>query len=306
MHIDRDIRAGTAVVHVGFIKAASTFMEEVAFPAIPGYDVYGCRDNQPPALDRLASRFLCTDPPDAADLAFVRSKHILTNPLIFGLRNHQSVIDREPDHNRAILLSNVLRLYGSSARYLVVIRRQDSLANSLMRYKSGMYSAAENLFVDFPYRRTPDRLVHVSGGDGGIYLDSLDFYTRIMELANVVGPDRVHILVYEDVAKDRDRFISELEKVFEMPLDAVRAKMDDKRMVSPKVPMAVPRFRHAGLVDKLPAPVADAGRRIGRKVLARPVRMSDDFRAELLAVFRTSNRALSDAFGLELDRYGYF
>ncbi len=153
-------------------------------------------------------------------------------------------------------------------------------------------------------------------GDGA----SLDYWSRYESFARVLGAGRVHVLLYEDLARDRAGFLGRLSRVLGTdelvdPVCAGRDSGGGGERVNPTPSRRLARYRALrswlfpgrSLTQWLPG--AEAIRAMGGRMLSAGapdrVSLTDAQLARVNELFAPGNRRLSKACGRDLAASGY-
>jgi hypothetical protein len=191
--------------HLGFPKCASTFLQHEVFPRLQTWsDV----SDAPAGLlgeysyDRL--------PPSVIEFFGRKGRYLYSAE---GMLNFIASWNAEYADERETSISNFLRIFENSGRCLVAIRRQDSLAKSIHLAGAPEYLfRPESVFVDArPILLDRDRM---EAHRRSLLIDSMDYHRWISRIVGKLGPDRVHILVYEDLIHNRQSFLDGLSNAF--------------------------------------------------------------------------------------------
>ena len=290
---------GEPVIHIGFPKCASTFLQQEIFPRVTTYQFI----QDPKTHSILHTRYYHNLPHDFLFFRLGRTKYIFSNEGILNICEHWS--DRElQNYEREIAVSNLTRIFRDYGNILVVIRRQDDVVESLFRHKAWKFSGRpESVFLDFPINKT-DHGFQLLTSTGRIFTELFDYYKWIMRIANELGKRRIHILIYEDLVYSPDIFFQMLGSILEEDIGHLVQHKDSKKNVSLRRQVILPKYAQPFTYFKHNIPsTLQTGL---RSLLKREIAFGAANRAKLLNLYRYGNKRLSEEFGLELNRYGYF
>jgi hypothetical protein len=268
------------IVHVGYQKCASTFLQQHIFPALDGY-------NLEINSDWLTNWSTGYQGPDSGDKGFILSNEGFTTFLMNDLSG-------KPIFRREMALHNIRRCLGADTKILFVIRRQDSLLESYYRFKSD-FSQTSDMFIDYPMRRRANFLWG-SRSRRGEYLRTLDYCATILPYEAAFGRENIHILFYEDLTRNPDQFFQGLESLFGENLEYLKGRIESRENVSER----------SGFTYSIPVRLLNraSGGILGKFLPKKPKSVSESEKREILELFAANNRYLLHYFGIE-DRYGY-
>ena len=276
------------VVHIGYPKAASSFLQKVVFPQVAHYEYIP----DGPRLRDLSKRYWFEyEANNGCQLDFdqplILSREHLTSPV-------RSMLKQENAEHRDMAVANLIHFFKDRGTILIVLRRQDSLVESLVRFKSSFFHKDHALFLDFLAEDSWARLFHRAGA---MLMQSFDFCALVSQLAAALGQERIKLLLYEDLANRPADFLAQLGEVFEQDLGHLLEATQTP--VNASVKMA-----------RLRSPLAAAlNRRVDGRLEGllpdQEVRLPDDTRRRLLDIYAPGNERLFRWFGLE-NRYGYY
>lgn len=303
------------LVHIGYPKTASTWLQEAFFPYVANAGLV--------PKSRVVETFmevgaLSFDP----DRARRRLSAAVPGRMIVSFENLSGY-----PHNGGGMgamskdLAYRLRAALPDADIVVFIRRQpDILAASYAQYvrQGGTHSADRYLFPrDYKSHRhtRPDKnprfeLAHFA------YLPLLQLYRRLF------GRDRVHVYLYEAFSADRAGFVRELCRELDLDCPAVPASRKPRNVSPPASVLQVVRrinlFTAGRVLDKshlVHVPGAywlgrGAGRALAELLGNAPRRglaglLRDRRINQVGEYYAATNRRLATEFALPLERYGY-
>lgn len=267
------------LVHAGFQKCASTFLQKQIFPQISGYQIV-------PNADWWCVKWEPDDPGDLGSNVIVSCE---------GLTSFRSYGDQGlPFFPHEIGIHNIGRFLGHDVTVLFVLRRQDSLVDSYYRFKSD-FADPTDMFLDYPLRQR-NGFFWGSRSRRGELLRCFDFHAPIMLYRAIFGAERVKVLFYEDLVHDPERFFQGLSETFGMDLTHFAQKSSIRENVSEQYGFTAPLAVRA--INRL------TGYRLARLLPRSRKELSGEHRTAVMQWFTGTNRALFAQLGLE-DRYGY-
>jgi hypothetical protein len=303
--------AAPLLVHIGYHKTATSWMQDVLFRPACGYQPLMSHAEvferisgpHPLAFDPEPARLLIAERASAAapGLARVVSSEILSgNPFRGG--------QDSPETARR------LQRIAPGAQILVTIREQVSMAASMyMQYVSQAGTLRVDRFFAGP----------LAIGHPLFDPVHLEYHRLIALYRELFGPDRVHVLTFEEFRAAPERFVMAIARIAGLPEQTpspALAAESGRNVSSPEY--AAPflrRLNHFRSGPVSPDPVLDLGvgarltsRGIGRAARAESLRRLvkrrnpvKDFVAEKFAGhFEDSNRSLA-ALCPDLDLRGY-
>ncbi|MBH64000.1 MAG: hypothetical protein CL569_16445 [Alphaproteobacteria bacterium] len=268
------------IVHAGFQKCASTFLQQAVFPSVPGYEYFLVREWAQSWSPEVSRSLLCGENIIASCEGFTTFRlHHEDGSLLFP-------------HQKAI--HNVRNILGSDIRIFFVIRKQDDLMESYYRYKSDFASVGD-MFVDYPMC---SRLGFFWSNRSrrGEYIRCLDFCSQILVYASAFGTENVRILFYEDLVHAPQKFFADLETVFDVDLGDIAPVVEEVHNPSERQGYAYPM--PVRIVNRL------LGNGLSKVLPNREKRLHPDEKRRVMSLFRQNNKVLFEHFGFT-DRYGY-
>lgn len=281
------------VIHIGLPKCGSTFLQERIFPHLTSMPYI--EDNE--AEDILAKNSF-DDLPE--DLIFFQkrgerycfsheglSDYVMSPEIGFTKYSHR--------HN---CLTNLRRIFDSEGRFILQIRRQDLMVQSIFQHNAPSFIyRPEDIFIDYPAQNLGSGAVKLRKRVGLIYFETLDFF-RIVER---LGPDRVDVLLLEELSDDPAAYFQRLGKIMGEDLGHFaqnRQRVNVSHAEATRYPQALgfmkPLVRKLGLAN------------LASRVLRRRMELSPDFAAKILKDYEYGNRKLQKLYGLPMEKYGYF
>ena len=205
-----------------------------------------------------------------------------------------------------VFLSNLAKISDHRLKILVIIRRQDNLVQSWLKYKPYRYNSFKSFFLDLPTTDLGNKRIRMNYSKGVALARSFDFFHNIRRLEGLVSADNIHVLVYEDLVENPRVFFDSLGRIFGQSLEDQMSLAERKiNETGPAKPIIGPfREQFSRPFRKLlPSQV----RKVGFQLLAQDNSvMSEGDRNTVLDLYRESNRRLSEWKNLNLGRYGYY
>ena len=203
------------VFHAGYMKTASTLLQGEVFPHVPDCDVYSYASGFPHRVYALR------DAPDDAKLrALADDMRSWTEASGKGLQlfSWEGLVgDYLGDYRDAAMMFELMRMVAPEGHVLLVIRRQGDLANSL--YKQALHRghwSTMKQFLNFADGRLGP---FEPAGPANIAIASLDFDAAVRRYEEAFGAERVHVLVYEWLKHDPERFWTALAEVLNRSIE---------------------------------------------------------------------------------------
>lgn len=325
-------------LHVGMPKTATTFLQVRCFPYLKGlrYQNKDIRD--------LVDRIIYTNP------IFLDRKKIKQelDGLLRSMGDENLLISQERlfgnmlrNYHDNVYLAGCLKAVFPNAKLIVVIRRQDELAESIYKQAlQGYYYQTLNSFLNYKNG------VFADSGDPlglpSLDVKQLDLHRYVWNYVEHFGRENVCVLPYELLRDDRRAFLNQLGAALEVdPVYPahnyhenrsyswlacrtalllnrfVRIEGDGSRLLQfiPNKPFLSYLNRRAA-EKKVYKMLRDISRRLtlryflqdglDRVIYIRRNLISKHKRASIMAFHRESNAKLDQEFNLNLKRFGYY
>lgn len=202
------------VFHPGYMKTASTLLQGEVFPRVEGAAFYCYPSGFP---HRAASLRTDPDPAAVAALAADMRGWVASSDQPLQLFSWEGLVgDYLGDYCDRPTMLGLMQAVAPDAHVLLVIRRQAELANSLYKQAlhRGHWPTAEAFLNYADGELGPFR----PGGEANIAVASLDFDAAVRTYEQAFGPERVHVLAYEWLRSEPDRFYAGLETALGQPV----------------------------------------------------------------------------------------
>ena len=263
------------MVHVGYPKCASSFLQQRLFPALSGWTYF---DRVVPEPSKFLRQLRFEDFSKMGSEILAAIGSAWRKDVIFS---REQVLSKWALGERQGLLNlaYLAKRFDAEPDILVVIRRQDEWVYSEFKFKHARY-------------QTPENVVR-SVGQSFLDYDVLDALLR-----DQVGFSKITYYPYEKFIGHADGFQQFAADIFGAGVDS---QVDTTSRVneSPRVAIAGFQFKMVQRLNhRLPA--------LGRLLPRREITIPQWKRTEILERYRSSNAAFSRRNGLDLDRYGYF
>lgn len=321
-------------LHIGYPKTASTTLQQSVFPSLEHIDfipqgsditelmqdVYFAREN---ACKRKLNDYhqrLDSVVGGVAEGRFLYSSESLTSySMYFRFKPEPYVWTVDPN----AVARKLKIMFADSGAFdpvdiILVIRRQDELLKS-------MYAQVYNLvYRRFPATRTFDRFLDYALFDhpDAFIADALDFGDVIDTYEQLFTPERVHVLVFEELATDPAAFSARLADTLDADAEAIHqivttshanrkqsaegSYATDERSLSELLGTLKHRVfgtQKLGIEDSW---LAERLKRVRAPARQLELTISPRHDARIHALFDASNERLSVARDLGLERHGYF
>lgn len=285
-------------LHIGFPKCGSTFLQKEIWPFLKTAP-YVADSGEEEILAQCAVGSL---PEDLSFLTRGKTRYLYSHEGILDYRLNP--LTKKGNYlRRERCLNNLLSVFRDFGRFIVVVRRQDSLAKSFFRfYAAPFLSKPEQLFIDFPASELGNAF-KVRHRPGMTYLESFDFNMVLARMASVVGRERIHVLMFEEMIDDPQSFFQRLGTILGEDLGDLANKVETvHNPSSPQhtlLPVSLWRLRKF-LRNRFPYSSSV------KPLLKREVSFSQSFIDELMDYYREGNREMCETFGVDGRAYGYY
>jgi len=307
------------VIHAGFPKCASTFLQKQIFPKLKTYQY---ADGAP--YYKLGSVYLEDIEKDnpAKKLAgrnnlIISLEDFMHYDLPLAWRRYGDWVRKD------IFISNIKSIFREKGKLIFVIRRQDSTIESWLKYEP-FFKKGEYFFLDYPMTGTvlnehyKEHKGRNYGYDvkiykkaypvnryGKTYTHTFDYFDIFKRIAAGVDKKRICILLFEDLKENKTRFYKQLGDFLgedlsrfvdtEIPLENVSKNTAEIR--SPLVESNLAPFSRW-------APYF--ARKFFRRFFSEKSTLDENFRKDIMRLYADGNRRLARDFNLDLEKYGYF
>ncbi|MEM7220614.1 MAG: sulfotransferase [Pseudomonadota bacterium] len=302
------------IVHLGLHKTATGTLQRQLFPATREIKLFTTLDDPMREFMQLVTR----KDPAYFDADYARSllqlddarTNLVSNESLSG-PPYAGVIEGGLDH-RTPVLTNLARVY-PQAQAVVVIRRQDKLAQSFYRqYLKSGGTRDVNRFFGFTAGQTPLFAV-----------DRFDFAPWLRAVREAF-PQGLLVLPFEQFVRDQSAFLDRLAQFMGVSFPDMTLTTENSTKLGPTGMVASRLLNHlfrnllnpAGLIPGIPV------KRFGKYRSTSPGQLLHDYAPKssrgvdrgpihaagerILNAERERNRSLADEFGLGLEEHGYF
>ena len=202
------------VFHIGYMKTATTLLQGEVFPRLEQASVHSYASRFPHRAYALRDT---RDQSDLAELANDMRSWIVASPDDLTLFSWEGLVgDYLGDYRDAGMMLDLMRRVAPDAHVVLVIRRQAELANSL--YKQALHRGHWPRFEQFVNYRDGRLGPFRPDGPANMSIASLDFDAAVGRYEQAFGPDRVHVLAYEWLRTEPDRFWAGLSGALGRPV----------------------------------------------------------------------------------------
>ena len=328
----------TIYLHVGMPKTATTFLQARWFPYLKGIRY------QNNAIRDLVDRIIYTNP-ILLDLRNIRHE---LDGLLANMDGEKLLISQErlfgnmlQNYHDNVYLAGCLKVFFPNAKVIIVVRRQDELAESI--YKQALqsyYSQTLNSFLNYRNGAFADSCDPL--GLPNLDIKQLDLHRYVQNYIEHFGRENVCVLPYELLRDDRRAFLDKLSAALEVdpvyPANNyhenrsyswtschvalvlnrfVRVEGDGSRLLQfiPNKPFLSYLNRRAA-EKRIYKTLGNISRRLtlrhflqeglDRVIYIRRNLISKRKRDSIMAFHRESNAQLDQEFDLDLKRFGYY
>ena len=325
-------------LHVGMPKTGSTFLQVRCFPYFKGLR-YQNND-----IRNLVDRIIYTNP-IFLDLKKIRQE---LDGLLKNMGEENLLISQERlfgnmlrNYHDNVYLAGCLKAVFPNAKLIIVIRRQDELAESI--YKQALqayYYQTLNSFLNYKNGVFADSCDPL--GLPSLDVKLMDLYRYVQNYVEHFGRENVFVLPYELLRDDQRAFLERLAAILNVepiyPLSNnhdnrgyswlscrialllnrfVRVEGDGSRLLQ-----FIPNKPFASFLNRRPAdqPIYKTMKSISRRLTLRHLLqngldnvvyikrnlLSQSKRESIMAIHKESNAKLDKEFSLELKRFGYY
>jgi hypothetical protein len=299
------------LLHVGFPKAASTSLQNGLFLALHKEkainflgrafesDFYGVRQNKGHYKDWFDDVVDGKAYDPANTLGDMSDS--LTNVLSEGL-----FMMNERHYTDQIVGAKLLKAYFSPQAdqidVMILLRKQPDLIPSY--FVQNYRKLKKRSFADFLAYNVESNWT----GDAKIF----NFYDVVSAYAAAFGKDRVHVVLFEDFVRNRDRFSAELGRLMNVDPSVIKTNLGESQLnktrkeagtvVIRKINKTSLRHRAIKILEMLGLKFADSLR-------IRIPAVTDQEKNTIFETFKHSNLKLAKEFGLDkrvMQEHGYF
>ncbi|MEL7445887.1 MAG: hypothetical protein AAGK02_08745 [Pseudomonadota bacterium] len=198
------------VFHIGHMKTATTLLQEDVFPRIENTAFYCYPSGFPQRCSELR---LHPDGTALTRLASEMRSWIVQSPAPLQLFSWEGLLgDYLHNYRGRSTMMDVIRAVSADATILIVTRRQADLVNSL--YKQALHRGHSPSIANFTNWDGTALKEFRPGAPANIEVDALNFDRTARTFEDEFGPENVHIIAYEWLRQDPERFYTTLEECF--------------------------------------------------------------------------------------------
>lgn len=300
------------VLHTGFMKTGSTFLQKNVFPALPSVALHSYAHGQP--FVNMGIR-LRSGAPESAWPAEIKTLKgwVARSDRPVHLFSWEGLVGGYLDDYRQFGdLTRFLKTAFPDGHVLLFIRRQADLAESLYRQALQTYHFPT---VAAFLNRTPSGFgAFRPGGHANIDVTRLNYLAFVEAYEAAFGAERVHVIPYEWLRADPDRFYGALSAALGTPVSAPENPVQENRgysVLAASIALFINRLYRTphnprGLVSPRALDLRLLLQRgLDRLVYAKGALVPADWRAEIMALHAEDNRALDARRNLGLEALGY-
>lgn len=299
-------------VHVGLPKTGTSTVQRHFFQKHPELEYLGkfiSQENQYPEIDAVI------------DTIYTGRNAAQSTETWSAVK--RAARERAEQRGKSVVLYSLENLYGMTTvdqpdyaqriaetlqpqKIVITIRRQQDIIKSIYRHRVSRG------------RETIGVREYIEDNFDSVYRRSLDYSESIANYGRIYGNENICILVFEEFLKRPDIYIEKLAEFLGIENLELSGREHENKALSARQLKANRLLAAYANVRQRMLPNADL--RLGRLVPnvakrallgylegGRPpdYEIPDDWKRRLDEYFAPSNRKLSDAYGLDLDKYGY-
>jgi len=313
--------------HIGYGKAGSSTLQSAFFPKHKEIHFYGISFENFPRADWLtpSARSLCRrvihpeywsgwQQADLDDIEHHKSLAYQQNNSFVFSNDHFSLLVA-PEWS-----TQKMKELMPDAHIIVVIRRQQDMLRSIYKFRGHQLVFAPkshrgravkfNNFFEYLYANYENRGGHKARDWIADYLRIIDFKTLIDVYAQAFGEDKVHVLLFEDLASNPDVFYQKLCDVLGVSYSSAKGTVVNASLSAGSIEYLRLKGRLFGRFD-FSQSIPGAARlskliHSGLKGRGGEIAYSDGQLAALQAIYAAGNTDIAERFGLDLSARGYF
>lgn len=300
------------VLHTGFMKTGSTFLQKGVFPTLPTVALYSYADGG--GFVELADR-LRRGAPESTWPTEIKTLHgwLARSDRPVQLFSWEGLVGGYlADYRQFGDLTRFLKAAFPDAHILLFIRRQADLAESLYRQALHTYHfPTVRAFLN----RTPTGFGrHRADGAANIDVASLNYLPFVEAYEAAFGAERVHVVPYELLQADPDRFYALLSAALGTPVSPTTPRDWDNRgysVLAARIALLLNRVYQTphnpwGLVSPRTLDLRTLLQRgLDGATYMKGALIPADWRSEIMALHAESNRVLDARRNLGLEALGY-
>ena len=305
-------------LHLGFPKAASTFINQTLFLKHPDVSLFSGHRSEDPVVGRVLdglSRVRCEDQIDFdldACREQVRSALAESDGRDVVISNGDVV--RAGSADRRIMAERMKAIFPES-KVLIVIRRQEDMIRSIFNQHlaksrlNGRHYASINDWMKKPFK-----YAHPYIGDYHHPIRNLDYWRLLSVYRELFGAGNLLVLPMELLKEDAEGFAVRICDFFGLDSEAGRraVRMERSRGVSKDSgQLFLDSLRyHNKTVQTLYRLTPDCVKNVVRPLVLQfnrdiDMALSDHWRGHINQICAGGNARIQQEFGLDLEKYGY-
>jgi hypothetical protein len=300
------------VLHTGFMKTGTTFLQNGVFPGLPQVALHSYADGRP--FVEMGIR-LRNGAPESAWPAEIETLHgwVARSDRPVQLFSWEGLVGGYlADYRQFPDLTRFFKRAFPDAHVLLVIRKQGDLAESL--YRQALQTYHWPTVETFLNRTAEGYGAFRPEGLANIDVRSLDFLPFVEAYEAAFGADRVHVVPYEWLRAEPDRFYAALSAALGTPVSAPAQASSDNRgysVLAARIARRLNRFYRTphnprGLISPRFLDLRGLLQRgLDRVVQVKGDLIPAEWRAEIMALHARGNRALDQRRELGLVELGY-
>jgi len=300
------------VLHTGFMKTGTTFLQNGVFPALPQVALYSYADGRPFVDMGIRVRKGAPESTWPAEIGILHGWTARSDRPVQLFSWEGLVGGYLADYAQFPDLTRFLKTAFHDAHILLVIRRQGDMAESL--YRQSLQTYHWPTVETFLNRTAGGYGAFQPAGQANIDVRSLNFLRFVEGYEAAFGAERVHVVPYEWLRADPERFYAALSAALGTNVTTPSRVGADNRGYSVLAagvartlnPLFRTEHNPRGVLD--PRVVDLRGflqRVVDRAIPAKGDLIPAEWRREITALHAADNRALDARRGLGLAALGY-
>ena len=234
------------IFHIGLFHAASTTLQQGVFPYIPDYNfvnfkkAHETQSGPMPHMPKNFGKYFYYEKKNIfKDFKKYKKPFIFSSESISNLQEQNSYFEiKYRNENPIIGMTNLAKFMSESNSHLLfIIRDQKTIINSYFKRWSHLYKSENDLFIDFPYKKNMHKSKRTLkySNFGMLYSRTFNYRLNLSIILNFINKNKVHIIPFEYLLEDQNKFIKLLGNAFGKDLNFLKKNLsENKYNESPK------------------------------------------------------------------------